>query len=120
MNRRAKSRIAPLAAALLALAGCGGASDAPAEEPPLAGARVGGPFTLVDKAGAPVRWDDFKGKYRTVYFGYTFCPDACPMDVAALIVVRSFLDFVSKRGFAPFAWYRIVLGIFAVGWLTLR
>lgn len=29
---------------------------------------------------------------------------------SALIVVRSFLDFVSKRGFTPFAWWRIVIG----------
>jgi undecaprenyl-diphosphatase len=30
---------------------------------------------------------------------------------AALIVVRSLLDFVSRRGFAPFAIWRIVVGI---------
>jgi undecaprenyl-diphosphatase len=30
--------------------------------------------------------------------------------LSALIVVRSFLDFVSKRGFTPFAWWRIVVG----------
>ncbi|MHA1158002.1 MAG: undecaprenyl-diphosphate phosphatase [Alphaproteobacteria bacterium] len=33
--------------------------------------------------------------------------------VAALIVVRKFLDFVSRHGFAPFAWWRI--GVGAVG-----
>lgn len=31
--------------------------------------------------------------------------------VAALIVVRSLLDFVSRRGFAPFAIWRIVVGV---------
>jgi undecaprenyl-diphosphatase len=41
--------------------------------------------------------------------------------VAALLVVRPFLRFVSRAGFAPFAWYRIVagLGLFAAmaaGW----
>ena len=41
--------------------------------------------TLIDKAGKPVRWDDFAGKYRIVYFGFTFCPDACPTDVAVMI-----------------------------------
>jgi undecaprenyl-diphosphatase len=30
--------------------------------------------------------------------------------ISALIVVRSFLDFVSKRGFTPFAWWRIIVG----------
>jgi undecaprenyl-diphosphatase len=30
--------------------------------------------------------------------------------VAGLIVVRGLLDFVSRRGFAPFAWWRIAVG----------
>ncbi|CAD7051656.1 undecaprenyl-diphosphate phosphatase [Pseudorhizobium endolithicum] len=30
--------------------------------------------------------------------------------VMALVVVRSLLDFVSSRGYAPFAWWRIVVG----------
>ncbi len=30
--------------------------------------------------------------------------------IAALVVVRSFLDFVSRRGFALFAWWRILVG----------
>jgi undecaprenyl-diphosphatase len=29
---------------------------------------------------------------------------------AALFVVRGFLAFVSRRGFTPFAWWRIVIG----------
>jgi undecaprenyl-diphosphatase len=42
--------------------------------------------------------------------------------VAALIVVRPFLRFVTRSGFAPFAWYRIAAGLaifaaIAVGWL---
>ena len=47
----------------------------------LRGAPIGGPFELVDKAGKTVRWSDFAGKYRIVYFGYTYCPDVCPTDV---------------------------------------
>jgi undecaprenyl-diphosphatase len=31
--------------------------------------------------------------------------------VAALMVVRPFLGYVSRSGFAPFAWYRIAFGI---------
>jgi protein SCO1 len=66
------------AAALFALGGCGGG---PAEPPPLAGATIGGEFTLTNKQGKPVRAADFTGRYRLVYFGYTFCPDVCPLDV---------------------------------------
>ena len=74
-----------LAAFLLSLtiAGCGGPH--PTERAPLAGAAIGGPFTLSDKTGRTVRWSQFAGRYRVVYFGYTFCPDACPMDVGNMM-----------------------------------
>ena len=39
---------------------------------------------------------------------------------SALIVVRSFLDFVSKRGFAPFAWWRIIVGLFGLAGLWIH
>ena len=70
-----------LAFALLA-SGCGGA---PAGEPPLAGAGIGGPFELVDSRGETVRWSDFDGKYRMIYFGYAYCPDVCPLDVQRMM-----------------------------------
>lgn len=74
--------------ALLLLAACsqqGGNAAAPAGEPPLAGAAIGGPFTLTDQDGKTVKDTDFAGKYRIVYFGYTFCPDVCPVDVQRLM-----------------------------------
>ena len=55
-------------------------SGAPAAEPPLAGAAIGGDFTLTGEDGNQVKWNDFDGQYRTVYFGYTYCPDVCPVD----------------------------------------
>ena len=75
----------------LALAACDSAPNAPLESPPLAGAAIGGPFTLVDKTNREVRWTDFDGKYRIVYFGYTYCPDVCPMDVQ--ILMKGFGEF---------------------------
>ena len=68
-----------IALLLLALlpAACSAPADAP---PPLQGARIGGPFTLVDQDGRTVTDRSFAGKYRIVYFGYTFCPDVCPTD----------------------------------------
>ncbi|MBO9714756.1 SCO family protein [Sphingomonas sp.] len=80
MNRKAIRIAAAISAALL-LANC---STATPQQPPLAGAKVGGPFALTDKDGRTVRDSDFAGKYRLVYFGYTFCPDACPTDMAKL------------------------------------
>jgi len=39
---------------------------------------IGGPFTLVDDAGATVSEKTLAGKPYAIYFGYTFCPDICP------------------------------------------
>jgi len=38
--------------------------------------------------------------------------------LAALAVVRTVVGFVSRHGFAPFGWYRILLGTFMFAWLT--
>lgn len=76
--------LAPCLALCTLVAGCGSGSPA-AEKPPLAGATIGGPFELVDSQGKTVRWSDFDGRYRIVYFGYAFCPDVCPYDVQRMI-----------------------------------
>ncbi|MFM7028951.1 MAG: SCO family protein [Chakrabartia sp.] len=66
---------------LLTACGGGGASSEP---PPLQGARMGGAFTLINQDGKTVSDRDFKGRYRLIYFGYSFCPDVCPTDVAVM------------------------------------
>jgi undecaprenyl-diphosphatase len=40
--------------------------------------------------------------------------------LVALVVVRAFVHYISKHGFAPFAWYRIIAGAVALAWLTMR
>jgi len=40
--------------------------------------------------------------------------------VVALVVIRVFVAYVSRHGFAPFAWYRIVIGGAALVWLAVR
>jgi undecaprenyl-diphosphatase len=40
--------------------------------------------------------------------------------IAAFAVVRRLVDYISRHGFAPFAYYRIVLGCLALLFLTLR
>ncbi len=39
--------------------------------------------------------------------------------LTALVVIRLFVAYVSRHGFSPFAWYRIVIGGGALLWLTL-
>jgi len=85
MNRPAMSTVrTSFLAALLSvslLAGCG-SERAP---PPLDGAQIGGQFELVDSQGKTVRWSDFDGRYRMIYFGYAYCPDVCPFDVQRMM-----------------------------------
>ena len=80
MNETSKSAFSVLlpllAASLLAACSPGGS-----ESPPLQGAKIGGPFTLTNQDGQRVSSDRFDGKYRLVYFGYTYCPDVCPVDL---------------------------------------
>lgn len=48
----------------------------------VAGADIGGPFELVNGAGETVTDKDVITEPSLVYFGYTYCPDVCPFDVA--------------------------------------
>ncbi|WP_306114880.1 MULTISPECIES: SCO family protein [unclassified Roseovarius] len=45
-------------------------------------AAIGGPFTLVSETGDTVTEKEVIDKPTLVYFGYTFCPDVCPIDAA--------------------------------------
>jgi undecaprenyl-diphosphatase len=38
----------------------------------------------------------------------------------AIVVVKAFVHYISRHGFAPFAWYRIAAGIVALLWLGMR
>jgi undecaprenyl-diphosphatase len=40
--------------------------------------------------------------------------------IVAIVIVRGFVAYISRHGFAPFAWYRIVAGLVALAWLTMR
>jgi protein SCO1/2 len=74
--------IPALLGALLLLAPT--ACRSPAEQPPLAGAAIGGPFVLTDQDGKRYDSAALKGRYPILYFGYTFCPDICPVDMNVL------------------------------------
>lgn len=58
-------------------------------------ALIGGPFQLVNHHGALVIDSDFRGRLMLVYFGFTFCPDVCPLDMARLSAA---LDILEGRG----------------------
>jgi cytochrome oxidase Cu insertion factor (SCO1/SenC/PrrC family) len=50
---------------------------------------IGGPFSLLDQDGVLRHDSDFRGELMLVYFGYTYCPDACP---TALQTMTTALD----------------------------
>ena len=47
-------------------------------------AAIGGPFHLTDQKGAPADASALKRKWSAVFFGYTYCPEACPTTLLAL------------------------------------
>ena len=61
----------------------------------VAGGAIGGPFTLIDEEGQTVTDADVIDGPTLIYFGYTFCPDVCPLDT-----VRSAeaLDILVEEG----------------------
>lgn len=59
------------------------------------GADIGGPFTLTAADGATVSAQTLIDRPTLVYFGYTHCPDFCPMDAANMAAAR---DILAERG----------------------
>ncbi len=78
-----------LVLAALLLAGCGDASwrtkDISYLMRPLE-------FNLVDENGRAVSARDYRGKPTLLFFGFTHCPDVCPMTLARLAAVSRQLD----------------------------
>ena len=46
---------------------------------------MGGNFTLVDQQDAAVNQNDLQGQYSLIYFGYSYCPDVCPVSLLTMI-----------------------------------
>lgn len=55
-------------------------------------ASIGGPFELVNGQGQTVTDKDVITEPALIYFGYTFCPDVCPLDTARNAEAVDFLE----------------------------
>lgn len=61
---------------------------------PVAGASIGGPFTLTDQDGRTVTERDFPG-WKLIYFGFTYCPAICPTELQKVSLI---LKTLGERG----------------------
>jgi len=57
----------------------------------LSGSGIGHEFSLVDENGNAVTSASYDGKWRLMYFGYTYCPDICPTDTATMAAALDIL-----------------------------
>jgi len=64
-------------------------------------ATIGGPFTLVATSGQNVSEYSYRGKWVLIYFGYTYCPDACPTALNNISVALEKLG-AHARNLRPF------------------
>lgn len=51
--------------------------------------RIGGPFNLIDQDGKPRTEKLLEGKWTAVFFGFTYCPDICPLTLQTLEQARN-------------------------------
>lgn len=70
-------------------AGSGAAQESSTMQ--VAGAAIGGPFTLVNEGGTTVTEQDFAGQYKLIYFGFTYCPAICPTELQKITLALNTL-----------------------------
>ncbi|MDA1099159.1 MAG: SCO family protein [Proteobacteria bacterium] len=68
----------------------GPAPDVPPPPPNMA-ALFGGPFSLIDHDGSPRTDRDYSGRFLLISFGYTHCPDICPLDLSTMAAALELL-----------------------------
>ena len=57
-----------------------------------AGSEIGGPFELTSHEGERVTAEALIDGPTLVYFGYTFCPDVCPVDTQVMVEAVAMLE----------------------------
>ena len=62
-------------------------------EPP----RTLGSFNLIDSGGKEFLPKDFEGKWNMLFFGFTFCPDICPITMSMLSRIEKGLDIENQE-----------------------
>jgi cytochrome oxidase Cu insertion factor (SCO1/SenC/PrrC family) len=53
---------------------------------------IGGKFNLIDQTGNSVTEKTYLGKYSLVFFGFTHCPNVCPLGLQRMIAALQKID----------------------------
>lgn len=62
-----------------------------------AGVSLGGPFSLIDETGRRVTEATFRGRFMLVYFGFVYCPDVCPTELARMAAALDLLGEAAEE-----------------------
>jgi protein SCO1/2 len=62
-----------------------------------AGVSIGGPFQLTDDKGHSVTDASYRGRWMLVFFGYTNCPDECPLTLQKMATALHDLGPLADR-----------------------
>jgi protein SCO1 len=62
-------------------------------------------FELIDGRGEPFRETDFEGEWSFLYFGFTYCPDVCPLALVELAGLKQVL--AKTHGDLPTSYYLV-------------
>jgi protein SCO1 len=96
MNRKTAILAGLVAALVVAAALVGLAAFRSSPDGSTAGS-IGGKFTLTDGSGATINEGSFRGKWELIYFGYTYCPDACPTTLNTIAETLAALGKLADR-----------------------
>jgi len=83
--------IAVAISAIVVVSGRDGAGPASRQIGATGQPSVGGPFQLVNQDGQPVDQTLMEGQWSLVFFGFTYCPDYCPMTLQTLEAAKRLL-----------------------------
>lgn len=67
----------------------------------MAGVNLGGSFDLMDHNGKAVTAETYDGKYKLIYFGFTYCPAICPTELQKITQVMNKLDEEFSKQIQP-------------------
>jgi protein SCO1/2 len=99
MTRRFAMIAAVSSLPLAAMSSAGSVAAGPQETH--AATTIGGSFTLVDGDGRTVTDATYRGKFLLVYFGYTHCPDSCPIALNNMAEALDQLDASQRDRVQP-------------------